>query len=86
MRRDWRAGAPSVRRPFREHWNPSVGQRVRSEREFRDALKRKSEENFLATGFESNYVPFDGGPGDVGVKGDVAEIAAKREESLRVRT
>ena len=86
MRRDWRAGAPQVRLGFREHWNPSVGQRVRSDREFREALKRKSEENFLATGFESNYVPFDGDAAAAGVKGDVEEITARREESLGVRT
>lgn len=50
---------PAVKAPYVEHFNESVGQYVRNDREFRDALKRGSEEATLATGLEHNYVPVD---------------------------
>jgi hypothetical protein len=40
---------------FQPHFNYSVGEHVSTELQFRDALKRRAEENTLATGTEHNY-------------------------------
>lgn len=42
-----------------EHLNSTTGQVVRSERDFRDQLKRQSEAETVRTGIEHNYVPVD---------------------------
>lgn len=42
-----------------EHLNSTTGQVVRSERQFRDQLKRQSEAETVRTGIEHNYVPVD---------------------------
>lgn len=44
---------------FAEHRNPSTGRWTTSDRQFRDDLKRASEEATLATGIEHNYQPAD---------------------------
>lgn len=44
---------------MQEHYNPSVDGYVSSMREFKDKLKRGSEEYFKRTGIESNFVPAD---------------------------
>lgn len=49
----------TFRMPTDAHYNSSVGEYVRNDREFRDALKRKSEANSVATGIDHNYVPVD---------------------------
>jgi len=49
----------AVHRPMHEHFNTSVGKPISSDRQFRDELKRKSEEHFLKTGIPADYVPSD---------------------------
>lgn len=44
---------------FQDHYNVSVGKYVRNDREFRDALKRGSEEATLRTGLEHHFEPVD---------------------------
>jgi putative FmdB family regulatory protein len=41
------------------HFNPSVGTYVSNERQFRDELKRKSDEASVRTGMTHNFVPVD---------------------------
>lgn len=41
------------------HYNPSVGTYVQNEREFRDELKRASDEASARTGMPHNFVPVD---------------------------
>jgi hypothetical protein len=48
---------------FTPHFNHSVGAVVNSDREFDDLLKRRSEENSLATGADHSYTRID--PGDL---------------------
>lgn len=40
---------------FQPHYNYAVGARVDTELEFRDQLKRRAEENSIATGTDHNY-------------------------------
>lgn len=49
----------SVKPMMPEHLNSTTGQVVRSERDFRDQLKRQSEAETVRTGIEHNYVPVD---------------------------
>lgn len=44
---------------FQEHYSPATGQHVSSEREFKDQLKRASEEATKKTGIPHNFVPVD---------------------------
>jgi hypothetical protein len=39
------------------HFNYAVGRYVNNDREFRDALKRRGEQNSRATGLDTNYEP-----------------------------
>lgn len=56
-------GTFSTASSFEPHFNYSVGCYVNNERQFRDALKHRSEDAFLQTGQESNLIPVD--PADV---------------------
>lgn len=57
---DWgRVYSLSVHRPMADHWNNTTGQVVGSMREFKEQLKRKSEEATLKSGIEHNYEPID---------------------------
>jgi hypothetical protein len=49
----------AVHRPMHEHFNQSVGKPISSDRQFRDELKRKSDEHFLRTGIPADYQPVD---------------------------
>ena len=49
----------AVHRPMHEHMNRSTGTLISSDRQFRDELKRKSEEQFLRTGIPCQYEPID---------------------------
>lgn len=49
----------SFHRSMPAHYNAAVGQFVGGKHDFRDALKRKSEEQTLRTGIEHNYEPVD---------------------------
>lgn len=49
----------TLERPMMEHFNPSVGKVISSNRQFDDELKRKSEEQTLRTGIEARYVRHD---------------------------
>lgn len=51
-------GSFSFRR-FQEHFNPAVGKVVSSEKEFRDDLKKASEEATRKTGIVHNFVPME---------------------------
>jgi hypothetical protein len=42
---------------MRPHFNYSVGRYINNDREFRDALKRRGEQNSLATGLDTDYQP-----------------------------
>lgn len=57
-RRIW--GPVNIRLSLRAHWNNTVGQYVSNDREFRDALKRGSEEASVRTGIDHNFQPVDG--------------------------
>lgn len=46
-------------KPMREHYNPTLGRRVRGQRDFRDGLKRASEAATLRTGTLHDYQPVD---------------------------
>lgn len=46
-------------RGMEAHFNPSVGTYVSNERQFRDELKRKSDEASIRTGMTHNFVPVD---------------------------
>lgn len=46
-------------RRFQEHFSPAVGKVVSSEKEFRDDLKKASEQATARTGIEHNFVPMD---------------------------
>lgn len=67
----------NVASTFKPHFNNAVGQYVRNEQEFRDALKRGSEQQSERTGMEHNYTPID--PRDMKPAGDGsgAEESAK---------
>jgi putative FmdB family regulatory protein len=52
----------AVQRPMHEHFNPTVGQVVSSNRQFDDLLKQKSDEATERTGIEHRFVRHD--PGD----------------------
>lgn len=56
MQRLW--SAPAVHR-FVEHFSQATGQEVGSQRQFREQLKRASEEATIRTGIPHNYVPVD---------------------------
>lgn len=49
----------SFRPPLAEHWNRALNKPIHSMRQFREELKRVSEEQTLATGIEHNYTPVD---------------------------
>lgn len=49
----------AIKTPMHEHINHTTGQLVSSERQFKDQLKRQSEEATLRTGIEHNFVPVD---------------------------
>ena len=49
----------SFQPPMAEHFNRAVNKPIHSMRQFREELKRKSEEATLTTGIEHNYVPVD---------------------------
>lgn len=49
----------TFRRSMPEHFNTSTGAYVSNERDFRDGLKRKSEEMSIRTGMTHNYQPVD---------------------------
>lgn len=42
---------------FQPHYNYSVGRYVNNDREFRDALKYRAEQNSIATGLTHDYEP-----------------------------
>lgn len=46
-------------RMMHEHFNDSVGQVISSDRQFRDALKKASDEQFRRTGFPADFQPVD---------------------------
>lgn len=49
----------NVHRPMPDHFNQTTQTQVGSMRQFRDDLKRKSDDYFTRTGIESNFVPHD---------------------------
>lgn len=56
MKRVW---SFSFHRPMPDHFNASTGTYVRNERQFRDELKKMSDEATERTGIPHNYVPVD---------------------------
>lgn len=56
MLRDYRADAPQPAPMWPEHFNPSSGTVVRTERQLADDLKRKDEALFERTGIEQRSV------------------------------
>lgn len=42
---------------MKPHFNYATGTYVNNDREFRDALKRRGEQNSIATGLDTNYEP-----------------------------
>lgn len=56
MKRDYRADAPQPAPMWPEHFNPSSGTVVRTERQLADDLKRKDEALYNRTGVEQRSV------------------------------
>lgn len=54
-----RVASFNFQRPMQPHFNHTVGKPISNDRQFKDELKRKSEANYLRTGFESNLQPVD---------------------------
>lgn len=46
-------------KPMQAHYNPSLGHHVSNSREFKDGLKRASDEESLRTGMSHNYIEVD---------------------------
>ena len=57
--RDYRSDKPQPAPMWPEHFNPSVGQVVRSKRQMQDALNRHADEQFERTGIPSRPVVVD---------------------------
>lgn len=49
----------AVQRPMHDHYNPTTGTIIGSDRQFREELKRMSEVSTRKTGIEHNYEPID---------------------------
>ncbi len=49
------------RTAFQPHFNYAVGQHVNTEREFKSLLRRRADENSIATGMDHNYEMRDPG-------------------------
>jgi hypothetical protein len=70
---------------FRPHFNYSVGRYVTTEHEFRETLRRRAEENTIATGTEHQYEMRD--PGELRdvpypEHDDILNLQAKRHAEL----
>lgn len=61
---------------FHPHFNHAVGEYVSNDAQFRDALKRGSERNTLATGMDHDYEPHY--PGDIPAPTSDTEILETR--------
>lgn len=48
-----------VERPMHEHWNVTTNSAISSDRQFRNELRRMSDEQMLKTGIPCNYEPVD---------------------------
>lgn len=72
------AAAPAMQ----PHFNHSVGQYINSDREFRDALKRSSERNSIATGIDHDYQPRY--PGDTEVPHPGGEAGDALEKTIQL--
>lgn len=48
-----------LEKPMQEHWNITTNSPISSDRQFRDELKRMSEQQMLKTGIPCNYEPVD---------------------------
>ena len=66
---------------LKPHFNHAVGKYVRNDREFNDALKRRAEENSIATGITHEYSRLD--PGDAPSPRDATEAIEARNKVLR---
>lgn len=49
----------AVQRPMHDHYNPTTGTMIGSDRQFREELKKMSEVSTRKTGIEHNYEPID---------------------------
>lgn len=49
----------AVQRPMHDHYNPTTGTVIGSDRQFREELKQMSEVATQKTGIEHNYEPID---------------------------
>lgn len=49
----------AVQRPMHDHYNPTTGTVIGSDRQFREELKAMSDKATLKTGIEHNYEPID---------------------------
>jgi hypothetical protein len=68
------------------HFNPAVGRHVSNGRDFRDALKRASDEASENTGMEHRYVPIDMRDRDATRVGHPDDVAPHvREANARVK-
>lgn len=82
--RVFRPGHLFFRRSWDTHFNASVGRVVTNDREFRDSLKRGSEEMSVRLGYDHSFVPVTD-PAQVGIDPDRASDEAARTRSLRSR-
>jgi predicted nucleic acid-binding Zn ribbon protein len=62
------------------HFNHAVGAYVRNDREFNDALKRRSDENSATTGMDHSYARLD--PGDAPTPPNAAEAVEARAKTI----
>lgn len=76
----------SVKPTMAEHMNNTTGQVVSSERQFKDQLKRQSEEATIRTGIEHNFVPVDHNDRQtLGVTSEGLDATYNRRKELGMR-
>lgn len=81
-RKHRRVWSVSFQRSMPPHFNQTVGKYITNQRQFRDELKRSSEQYSLRTGIDADFRPIDRDPSSLGVTeegltGKAAEWAAK---------
>lgn len=82
-----RVFSPVIKSSMPEHYNTSVGQFIRTERELKDVFKRQSEEATIRTGIEHNFVPVSSSDRKtLGVTSEGLDATYNRRRELGMRT
>lgn len=76
----------TVKTSMQEHHNHTTGQMVSSDKQFRDQLKRQSEEATIRTGIEHNFQPVDANDKQTfGVTNEGLDATYNRRKELGMR-